>query len=179
MMLACGVVGAVIGIGMSIVGAAFSISAAYAQADAIKAQGDAQQKIANAKAKNQRIQASQTLDSAEIEKQDQRRKARMQQAAGRVSAAGSGVMLEERDTAMANIWEQDVAAETAYDNSKIQHNAELQAWGLKSQANIDEYEGKVARDISRIQAKATKTAGWGQGISSVGSAVAGGASAFA
>ena len=98
----------------------------------------------NKKAALEDARAQQALDNAAVEKADQRKKMRMLQGQGKVVAASNGVMLEgQREESLASMWETDVAIEGAYDRAKIQHNADLEAWGYRANADLMRQRGNA------------------------------------
>ncbi len=140
-------------------------------------QAENERDLLNQQAQLEERKASLELDNAEIEKMDQRRKARLQAGSGRAAAAANGVMLEaDRDESLAQMWEQDVAMETAYDNAKIQHNAEIKAWGYRENARLMRYQGSQLVKGAKKNAITTTLVGFGTtALSAFGSTFAQGA----
>ncbi len=100
-------------------------------------EAEAEREYINKKANLENAKAQQALDNAQIEKMDMRKKQRMLQGQGRVAAAANGVMLEgDREESLASMWETDVAIEGAYDRAKVQHNADMEAWGYRQNAKL-------------------------------------------
>lgn len=100
-------------------------------------EAEAEREYLNKKANLENAKAQQALDNAQIEKMDMRKKQRMLQGQGRVAAAANGVMLEgDREESLASMWETDVAIEGAYDRAKVQHNADMEAWGYRQNAKL-------------------------------------------
>ena len=156
-------------------GAAGGISTT-AQNTAALQEAKAEQEMLNQQAKLDEQKAAIELENAQIEKMDQRRKAHQLQGQGRVAAAANGVMLEsDREESLANMWEQDVAIETAYDNAKIQHNAEISAWGYRENARLKRYQGRQLVKGAKKNAITSTFVGLGTtALSSFGSSFASG-----
>ena len=140
-------------------------------------QAKAEQDLLNQQAKLEESKSTLELENAEIEKMDQRRKARLTAGTGRAAAAANGVMLEaDRDESLAQMWEQDVAMETAYDNAKIQHNAEIRAWGYRENARLMRYQGSQLVKGAKKNAITSTLVGFGTtALSAFGSTFAQGA----
>lgn len=100
-------------------------------------EAEAEREYLNKKANLENAKAQQALDNAQLEKMDMRKKQRMLQGQGRVAAAANGVMIEgDREESLASMWETDVAIEGAYDRAKVQHNADMEAWGYRQNAKL-------------------------------------------
>ena len=100
-------------------------------------------------AKFEMIRAQQALDRAAVEKMDNARRTRQLVGKGKVAAAANGVMLETRAESLASMWEQDAHAELAYDNAKIDYNAQLEAWGYRENARRLRREGRLGVKTAR------------------------------
>lgn len=103
-------------------------------------------------AKNAETQARQVIDSAEVEAKDLARKRRQSVGAGKVAAAGNGVMLEAREVSSPAMWEQDMQAEAAWDREKLFHNANIKADALHQQASIYRTQARQVRKSGNLKA---------------------------
>lgn len=75
------------------------------------------------------------LESGRREAIDVARKSKQEQGAGIAQLAANGVMVDDaREGAVPTMYEGDMAAELAYDQAKIMQNANLRAWGYRSNA---------------------------------------------
>lgn len=130
-------------------------------------EAEAEREYLNKKANLENAKAQQALDNAQIEKMDMRKKQRMLQGQGRVAAAANGVMLEgDREESLASMWETDVAIEGAYDRAKVQHNADMEAWGYRQNAKLMREHGN---NLVKQAKKNFNTSIWtGLGTTAVG-----------
>lgn len=140
-------------------------------------EAEAEREYLNKKAAVEDARAQQTLDNATIEKQDLRKHQRMLQGQGKVAAAANGVMLEgSREESLASMWETDVAIEGAYDRAKVQHNADMEAWGYRTNANLMREHGNQLVDQAGKNFNTSVWTGLGTtAIGAFGSAFASGA----
>lgn len=130
-------------------------------------EAEAEREYLNKKAAVEDAKAQQALDNATIEKQDLRKRQRMLQGQGKVAAAANGVMLEgDREESLASMWETDVAIEGAYDRAKVQHNADMEAWGYRTNAKLMREHG---RQLTGQAERNFRTSIWtGLGTTSIG-----------
>ena len=130
-------------------------------------EAEAEREYLNKKANLENAKAQQALDNAQLEKMDMRKKQRMLQGQGRVAAAANGVMLEgDREESLASMWETDVAIEGAYDRAKVQHNADMEAWGYRQNAKLMREHGN---NLVKQAKKNFNTSIWtGLGTTAVG-----------
>jgi len=125
------------------------------------------QKSLDDQAKMEKIRAQQALDRAAVEKMDNARKTRQLIGKGKVAAAANGVMLESRAESLASMWEQDANAELAYDNAKIDYNAQLEAWGYRENARRLRQQGRLGVRTARRGAVAGTLTAAGIGLGNV------------
>ena len=102
-------------------------------------------------AKLNEIRAGQAQQSAEVEKMDLARKQRQLIGSGRAAAAANGVMLEGRAESSPAMFEQDAEAELAWDNAKIDYNANLESWGYMANAASQRRQAKSMRSMGRMK----------------------------
>ena len=116
------------------------VQAAGGGAEAVGAyqQGKADAANLKAQAKDEELRAQQEIEAAEIEAKDLARRQRQTVGRGKVAAAANGVMLETRAESAPSVWEQDMAAELAWDREKLFHNAQ-------QRANIRRYNASQLR----------------------------------
>jgi len=125
------------------------------------------QKALDDQAKMEKIRAQQALDRAAVEKMDNARKTRQLIGKGKVAAAANGIMLESRAESLASMWEQDANAELAYDNAKIDYNAQLEAWGYRENARRLRQQGRLGVRTARRGAVAGTLTSAGIGLGNV------------
>ena len=142
------------GIGGAAQIAASALSAASGGVEAYGAVQQGKEEAANlkAKAKVADLQAQQQLDAAEIEAKDLARRQRQAVGKGKVAAAANGVMLEARAESAPAMWEQDMAAELAWDREKLFHNANQRARAYYEEARQLRIGAKNVRRSSNLKA---------------------------
>lgn len=118
-------------------------------------------------AKFDEVRAQQALDRAALEKYDAARRNRQLVGKAKVAAASNGVMLETRAESLVNMWEQDQNAELAYDASKIDYNAQLEAWGYRENARRLREQGRLGVRSARRSALTGTLASAGVGLGNV------------
>lgn len=118
-------------------------------------------------AKFEKIRAQQALDRAALEKMDNARRNRQLVGKAKVAAAANGIMLESRAESLASMWEQDQNAELAYDNAKIDYNAQLEAWGYRENARRLRQQGRLGVRTAKRGAVAGTLASAGIGLGNV------------
>lgn len=114
-------------------------------------QGKQEEKALKEQAKLDQIRAGQVQDAATLEKQDLARRQRQTTSSGRAAAAANGVLLESRAESAPAVWEQDAAEELAYESSKIDYNANLQAWGYNQSARTNLINARNARRTGNLR----------------------------
>lgn len=127
------------------------------------------------RARLEEIRAQKAREAAEIEKMDVARKRRQAVGAGLAAAAANGVMLESRAEAAPSVWEQDMMAELAWDQAKIDYNAAMEAWGHMASAAGMRRQAAAARRTGNMRL----AAGLIKGGLSAGAAYYGGQAAAA
>jgi len=90
-------------------------------------------------------------------------------ASGKTAFAANGVLLDSAPASAPNLWEQDQAAQLAYDRQVILDNAAAEAWGFSTQAKMDRASAKMAMTSAKYQAWAAAIGGIGGAAGSVGS----------
>lgn len=90
-------------------------------------------------------------------------------ASGKTSFAANGVLLDSAPASAPNLWEQDQAAQLAYDRQVILDNAAAEAWGFSTQSKMDKANAGMAMNSAKYQA-------WASGISGAASAAGSAAS---
>lgn len=98
-----------------------------------------------------KIRAGQVQDAAALEKIEQHRRTRQFAASQRTASAANGVMLETRAESSPAMFEQDTAAELAWDNAKTDYNANLEAWGYMEQARQQFKQAKATRRAGNLK----------------------------
>lgn len=98
------------------------------------------------------VQAKSIIDSANVEAKDLARRQRLARGKGIVAAAANGVMLESRAESSPAMWEQDMAAEAAWDREKLFHNANMRARAALSGGSMYGYQARQARSGGALKA---------------------------
>lgn len=138
---------------------------------AAQQQGKFQKDMANYQADLAKQRANLAGQNAEIQAARLAEQRRMATAAGMTEFAANGMLIDDAPTSAPNIWEQDMAAETAWQQEELRTQAMYEAWGLNANASMLRAQGSMARKGAILQ-------GWGTGLSGTGSALATGAMAF-
>lgn len=126
-----------------------------------------QARIEQQQAQAERIRAEQEMDAAKRETIDAARRARQEKGTGIAQMAANGVMIDDaREGSEATIYEGDSAAELAYDQAKIIHNAQLRAWGYDNNATVMSAEARQTQLAGRNKARAGYVAAPFQALSS-------------
>lgn len=133
-----------------------SVAGAYSQYSAYKAKGAYDESVANTNAKISGLQADETLRAGSIAASKKNLETR--QVAGAVRAAGgaSGVDVSSGSTAATRI-SSDFAGNI--DELTIRNNAARQAWGFKTQALTDTFQGQMEKMTATSQAHQTLITG--------------------
>lgn len=156
--------GAVVSGVLNMVGSGIQAYGQYSQAKAEKKAAFRQAELETMRAAEARSQAA----DAALEQGERRRQL---VATGLAGAAANGVALNASPLDTSSIWEQDQEAVGAYETSKIEHDADVQAWGFLSNADMLRYQGKMATYAGRYKA-------WGSLLSGAGSAAGSASSAY-
>lgn len=105
-------------------------------------------------------------EAAQREAIDAARKAKQERGTGIAQMAANGVMVDDaREGSVPSVYQSDLAAELAYDQSKIMENAQLRAWGYRS--NADELR-RSARTRRRAGYVSTALGAFNAGVSAYG-----------
>ena len=97
------------------------------------------------------IRAGQAQEAAALEKMDLARKQRQLKGTQKTAAAANGIMLETRAESSPAMFEQDAAAELAWDNAKIDYNANLEAWGYMENARLQRRQARSVRRVGNLK----------------------------
>lgn len=156
---------------MTIIAATAIAAGAGMSAYASQQQGKFQKDMMNYQADLARQRARIAGQNAEIQAQRLAQQRRMETASGMTEFAANGMLIDGDPNAAPNVWEQDMAAETAWQIEELRTQAEYEAWGFNSNASMLTAQGSMARKGAILE-------GWGTGLSGAGSALAVGASAY-
>src|SRR5262245_48979115 len=139
-----------------------SFGTAYAQAQAIKAQGDYRRSVADTNARIANLQAAETLEAGDIAASRENLKTMGRVGSLRAAQGASGTDISKGSNVLTR-----QATEFAgnMDELQIRTNAARQAWGFKTQAIMDTYEGQFAKMTAANQAQQTLLSGGMQAIS--------------
>ena len=130
------------------------------QKDMMKYQSDLERSRANMAEKNAEIQAARL-----------RQQRRMETAAGMTEFAAHGMLLDGDEESAPNVWEQDMAAETAWRAEELRSQAMYAAWGFNTNASMLTAQGSMARRGATMEM-------WGTGLSGLGRAAGYGAQGY-
>jgi len=120
-------------------------------------------------AEQQRLAAQSVIDSAEIESKDLARRQRLAIGRGKVASAANGIMLEQRAESSPAMWEQDAAAEAAWDREKLFANTNMRSQGLFTTGNDMIDQSKKVRRSGNLKAATSAIKGVvGAGVSLYG-----------
>lgn len=112
-------------------------------------------KIQRQQADLERMRAGQEMDAAQQEAIDAARKAKQRLGTGKAQMAANGVMMDDtRAGSEPMVYEGDAAAELAYDQAKIMHNAQLRAWGYQENARVLDAQAADTLRAGRRKARA-------------------------
>lgn len=137
---------------MKLSGAALQAGAGAVEGYGAYRQGKDDAANLKAQSKDEELRAQQEIEAAEIEAKDLARRQRQVVGQGKVAAAANGVMLETRAESSPSVWEQDMAAELAWDREKLFHNARQRANIRLSNANQLRVSAKNARRGGNLKA---------------------------
>lgn len=150
--------GANAGMAMQIIGVGAGIAGSRMQTKAAEQAAAYSAAVAANNAKIAEWQAQDAEQRGELAKDDLKRGVSKLKGTGRTAFAAGNVMI---GTGSALDWEMDVAEESTLEELKIDHNTEMEAWGLRNQDT-----GQNQANMMQYQAKATKSAG---NIATIGS----------
>jgi len=150
--------------------AIFQIAGTGVSVFAAQQQGKFQKDMANYQADLARQRAELAGQNAEIQAARLAEQRRMATAAGMTEFAANGMLIDGDPNSAPNVWEQDMAAETAWQQEELRTQAMYEAWGLNANASMLKAQGSMAREGAILE-------GWGTGLSGTGSALATGAMA--
>lgn len=152
--------------------AALQLGGAGAEAYGSYRQGVEESRQLRAQAKLDEVRAGQALEAAAVEKADLARKSRQLVGKGRTAAAANGVMLEARAESAPAVWEQDAAAELAWEGAKVDYNANLEAWGYMENARQKRIAARNARRLGNLKSATSLVRGGAGAFASVYGAMA-------
>jgi hypothetical protein len=142
--------------GLQLAGTGVSIHAAREQGkfqkDMMKYQSDLERQRAGLAQKNAEIQAGRL-----------RQQRRLETAAGMAEFAAHGMLLDGDPESAPNVWEQDMAAETAWRVEELRSQAMYEAWGFNANASMLAAQGRMARRGATMEM-------WGAGLSGLSQA---------
>ena len=131
------------------------------QKDMARYQADLARQRANLAGQNAEIQAARLAEHR-----------RMETAAGMTEFAANGMLIDGDPNSAPNVWEQDMAAETAWQQEELRTQAMYEAWGFNANASMLTAQGSMARRGATMEM-------WGTGLSGIGKAADYAADAFA
>jgi hypothetical protein len=135
---------------------------------AARMQGKFQKDMANYQADLERQRAGIAKKNAEVQAHRLAVQRRMETASGLTDFAANGLLIDGDPNSAPNVWEQDMAAETAWQQEELRTQAMYEAWGFNANAGMLTAQGSMARRGATLER-------WGAGLSGAGSALATGA----
>jgi hypothetical protein len=113
--------------------------------------------------------AAQAQTQGELNQGEAAKGAQQVVGAGKTAFAANGVLIESRAGSAASMWEQDEAANLAYEQSLIKANADNEVFGYLANANMAKAQGAIQASSFRSQGAAARinaqTSGMQAGIS--------------
>ncbi len=100
--------------------------------------------VGEANARNERLKAAQLQQFTDARIQEAVKVTRAKMGQGRAAFASQGVLLEAREGAAVTMWEQDEAADNAYQQLLIMQEAENAGWEFRTAANMRLSDGYAA-----------------------------------
>lgn len=138
-----------------------SLGTAYAQSAAYKAKGVYDQSIADTNAKIAGLEATQTIEAGDVAASRATLKTQGTVGTRRAIAGASGTDVNTGSNLLTRIGD-DFAGRI--DALTIKNNAARQAWGFKTQALQDTYQGQMARLTATSQSQQTLITGGLQAV---------------
>lgn len=124
---------------------------------AAQQQGKFQKDMMNYQSDLERQRAKIAEQNAEAQTAQLAKQRRIQTADGMAGFAANGLLIDDAPTAAPNIWEQDMAAETRWQQEEIKTQAMYEAWGYRSNATMLNAQGSMARRAATLEM-------WGTGL---------------
>lgn len=143
--------GANVGTAMQVLGVGAGIAGSRMQSKAAEQAAAYSAAVAANNAKIAEWQAQDVEQRGELAKEDLGRNISRLKGTGRAAYAAGNVQI---GSGSALSWEQDVAEESTLEELKIDHNTEMEAWGIRNQDT-----GQNQANMMSAQAKATRSAG--------------------
>lgn len=165
----CPITMAVIAAGAVVAGTGISV---YSQ----QQQGKFQKDMMNYQADQERARAEIAKKNAEIQAGRLDVQRRQATASGMAAFAANGMLLDTDPESAPNMWEQDMAAETAWQKEELRAQAMYEAWGHTSNASALVASGSAARRGAQLGMLGTVLSGVGSAITAAGPAISGGGS---
>ncbi|OQC18632.1 MAG: hypothetical protein BWX69_03277 [Planctomycetes bacterium ADurb.Bin069] len=91
---------------------------------------------------------------------------RMETASGLTDFAANGLLIDGDPNSAPNVWEQDMAAETAWQIEELRTQAEYEAWGHNANAAMLTAQGRMARKGAQLEMAGLALSGLGGAASS-------------
>ena len=142
---------------MQIVGAVGGMGQGFMNMYAQREQGKFQKRMLSYQADLERHRASLAQQNAEIQAGRLAEQRRIQTAEGTAAFAANGLLLDGSPADAPNVWEQDMAAESAWQQEELRTQAMYEVWGHATNAKMLTLQGRMAR-------RAASVAMWGSGI---------------
>ena len=125
-------------------------------------QGKFQKDMANYQADLAKQRAKLAGQNAEIQAARLAEQRRMATAAGMTEFAANGMLIDGDPNSAPNVWEQDMAAETAWQQEELRTQAMYAAWGFNTNASMLTAQGSMARRGATMEMWGTWLSGLGR-----------------
>lgn len=139
------------GMALQVIGVGAGIAGSKMQTKAAEQAAEYSRVVAANNAKIAEWQAQDVEQRGQLAKEDLGKNVARLRGTGRTAYAASNVQI---GAGSALDWEQDLAEESTIEDLKIDHNTEMEAWGIRNQDT-----GQNQANMMTAQAKATKSAG--------------------
>lgn len=138
---------AIVGIG----GASLDAAGTVIGIQATRNKGKFEKDMSEYQAKLERQRAVNAQKNAEIQAQRLASQRRLETASGMASFAANGMLIDGDPNSAPNIWEQDMAAETAWQQEELRTQAMYEAWGHNANASMIYAQGRMARKGAQLE----------------------------
>ena len=133
---------------------------------AARMQGKFQKDMANYQADLERQRAGIAQNNAEVQARRLAVQRRMETAEGMTGFAANGLLIDGDPNSAPNVWEQDMAAETAWQIEELRTQAVYEAWGHNANAAMLAAQGRMARKGAQLEMAGMALSGLGGAASS-------------
>ena len=147
-------------------GATINVAQTGIGIQAARMQGKFQKDMAEYQADLERQRAGIAKKNAEVQAHRLAVQRRMETASGMTEFAANGMLIDGDPNSAPNVWEQDMAAETAWQIEELRTQAEYEAWGHNANAAMLTAQGRMARKGAQLEMAGMALSGLGGAASS-------------